>query len=90
MIVYYNVATNERPERGGKRASPHGIGATLALNLAKGKGELTLNSPDYRVQPYIDYNYLEEEEDRKTRARWNPNACGFGRTPSVKKTYPKS
>jgi len=65
MIVYYNVATNERPERGGKRAAPHGIGATLALNLAKGKGELKLNSPDYRVQPYIDYNYLEEEEDRR-------------------------
>lgn len=63
MIVYYNAATSERPERGGKRAEPFGIGATLALNLAKGKGELKLNSPDYRDHPYIDYNYLEEEED---------------------------
>ena len=31
----------------------------------KGKGEVRLNSGDYRDQPYLDYNYLTDEEDRR-------------------------
>jgi choline dehydrogenase len=65
MIVYYSVAHSERPERGGLRSEPYGFSAVLGLNLAQGKGELKLNSSDYREQPYLDYNYLEDDEDRR-------------------------
>jgi choline dehydrogenase len=41
------------------------MSTVLALNLAKGAGELRLNSNDYRDQPYLNYNYLQEEEDRR-------------------------
>ena len=35
------------------------------VNLAKGSGEIKLNSKNPNVQPYINYNFLEEEFDRK-------------------------
>ena len=63
MIVYFAAVASERPERGGRRTEPVGIAAALGLNLALGKGELRLNSADYRDQPYLDYNFLEEPED---------------------------
>ena len=47
------------------RAEPIGIQANICINLAVGKGEVKLNSPDYQDQPYLDYNYLTEEEDRR-------------------------
>ncbi len=63
MIVYYTVCASEPPDRGGRRSQPFGIAAILGLNLAQGKGELKLNSADYREQPCLDYNYLVEPED---------------------------
>ena len=65
MIVYCVAVASERPDRGGLRSEPYGMSTILALNLAKGKGELRLNSADYRDQPYLDYNYLQEAEDRR-------------------------
>lgn len=65
MIVYFSSVSSERSDRGGKRSEAFGIGATLGINLAKGKGELKLNSADIHDQPYVDFNYLEEEEDRR-------------------------
>ena len=34
-----------------------------SLQLALGQGELTLQSTDPAVQPFINYNYYQEEED---------------------------
>ena len=65
MIVYMMAVASDRPERGGLRTEPIGIQTNLCINLAKGKGEIKLNSNDYRDQPYLDYNYLAEEEDRR-------------------------
>ena len=65
MIVYMMAVASDRPERGGLRINPIGIQANLCINLAKCKGEVKLNSNDYREQPYLDYNYLKEEEDRR-------------------------
>jgi choline dehydrogenase len=65
MIVYMMAVASDRPERGGLRINPIGIQTNLCINLAKGKGEVKLNSNDYRDQPYLDYNYLAEEEDRR-------------------------
>jgi hypothetical protein len=65
MIVYMMAVASDRPERGGFRINPIGIQTNLCINLAKGKGEVKLNSNDYRDQPYLDYNYLAEEEDRR-------------------------
>ncbi|MED5429015.1 MAG: GMC family oxidoreductase N-terminal domain-containing protein [Chloroflexota bacterium] len=65
MIVYMMAVASDRPERGGLRTEPVGIQTNLCINLAKGKGEVKLNSNDYRDQPYLDYNYLTEEEDKR-------------------------
>ena len=65
MIVYMMAVASDRPERGGLRTDPIGIQTNLCINLAKGKGEVKLNSDDYRDQPYLDYNYLTEEEDKR-------------------------
>ena len=65
MIVYMMCAASDRPERGGLRSNPIGLQTNLCVNLAKGKGEIRLNSSDYRDQPHLDYNYLDEEEDRR-------------------------
>ncbi len=39
------------------------IGMSASLQLALGKGELKLQSTDPHVQPFLNYNYYEEEED---------------------------
>ena len=65
MIGYMMAVASDRPERGGLRTDPIGIQTNLCINLAKGKGEVKLNSDDYRDQPYLDYNYLTEEEDKR-------------------------
>ena len=39
------------------------IGMSASLQLALGQGELTLQSTDPHVQPFLNYNYYHEEED---------------------------
>ena len=39
------------------------IGMSASLQLALGQGELTLQSTDPHVQPFINYNYYKEPED---------------------------
>ncbi|CAI8010311.1 Oxygen-dependent choline dehydrogenase [Geodia barretti] len=39
------------------------IGMSASLQLALGQGELTLQSTDPHVQPFLNYNYYQEEED---------------------------
>ena len=65
MIVYTAAVANARAEPGRRSAGPIGIQIILCVNLALGKGELRLRSGDYRDPPYLDYNYLEEAEDRR-------------------------
>ena len=65
MIVWMAAVTGGRPGLGGNRSAPIGMSSILGLNLALGKGELRLRSSDHRDQPYLDYNYFEEAEDRR-------------------------
>ncbi len=39
------------------------LGFGASLQLALGQGELTLQSTDPHVQPFLNYNYYQEEED---------------------------
>ena len=39
------------------------IGFSASLQLALGEGELTLHRPTRTVQPNLNYNYYQEEED---------------------------
>ena len=39
------------------------IGMNASLELAMGQGELTLQSTDPHVQPFLNYNYYQEGED---------------------------
>ena len=66
MIVYLSGAAGKRRNMGDRRSDLVGlvgIGAGLGLNLALSKGEVRLNSGDYRDQPYLDYNLLDHKED---------------------------
>lgn len=65
MIVYMSAAASKRREQGAYRTEPIGIGTGLGLNLALSKGEVRLSSGDYRDQPYLDYNLLDDEEDMR-------------------------
>ena len=64
MVIMQSFAT-DRINRGGNRMLPLGISMTAGLWLALGSGELTLTSRDPRVQPLLDYNYLQEPFDRQ-------------------------
>ena len=39
------------------------VGMNASLQLAMGQGELTLQSTDPNVQPFLNYNYYQDEED---------------------------
>ena len=43
------------------------IGFSASLQLALGKGELRLQSTDPHVQPFLDYNYYQDEEGEDLR-----------------------
>ena len=55
----------DRLDRGGDRMAPVGIRMTGGIQLAAGSGELRLTSADPRVQPLLDYRYLEDPFDRE-------------------------
>ncbi len=65
MIVYMNTFATERINRGGNRMKPLGIRMIIGLDLEVGSGQLRLQSADPHVQPFLDYNYLQEEFDRR-------------------------
>jgi choline dehydrogenase len=65
MIVYMMTAASERSDRGGLRTDVDRIQMNLCINLAKGSGEVRLNSADPSDTVILDYNYLQEEEDRR-------------------------
>ncbi len=64
MMVFMNSFATERVDRGGDRMTPLGIRMIGLLDLAVGAGELRLTSTDPSVQPFLDYNYLQEPFDR--------------------------
>jgi len=65
MIIIMSSYATERVNRGGGRMDALGIRMTVALYLAAGSGEMKLQSTDPNQQPFLDYNYLQEEFDRK-------------------------
>ena len=65
MIVIMQSYATERINRGGGRMEPLGIRMIVGLYLALGSGELRLTSTDPSVQPFLDYNYLQEPFDRQ-------------------------
>ena len=58
----------------GPEDSINHIAITAMLYLAKGRGSITLRSPDPLIQPYLDYNFLQEEEDLR-RLREGVELC---------------
>ncbi len=65
MIIIMSSYATERVNRGGARMEPLGIRMTVGLYLALGAGEMRLTSTDPHVQPFLDYNYLQEAFDRQ-------------------------
>ena len=64
MIVMLSHAV-EGWYRGSEEQEPVGFRFVTLLELAIGSGEIRLTSPDPDIQPYIDYNYFQEEFDRR-------------------------
>ena len=65
MIMVMGSYATERVNRGGSRTEPLGIRINVALYLALGAGEMTLTSSDPNVQPFLDFNYLQDPFDRQ-------------------------
>jgi choline dehydrogenase len=64
QILMVSFATG-RVDRGGDGVTPVGITLQPVLNLAAGHGELCLQSADPRIQPRIDFRFLDEAVDRR-------------------------
>ncbi len=65
MQLVMNSFATRNIFQGGDYLEPIGIAIAVVLDLAMGKGEIRLTSPDPHVQPFLDYNYLTEEFDRR-------------------------
>ena len=65
IMVFMNSFATERPNTGGDRMDGLGVRMNGILDLEVGSGELRLTSADPNVQPFLDYNYLQEEFDRR-------------------------
>jgi choline dehydrogenase-like flavoprotein len=64
QVLMQSFATG-KVNQGGDRMEPLGIRMLAILNLAVGAGELRLTSTDPKIQPFLDYRYLEDEFDRR-------------------------
>ena len=73
QIAPISFATR-RIARGGDGRQPLGIAIVVVLNLALSQGELKLNSTDPTVQPFLNYNYLQDPFDRE-RMRESVRLC---------------
>ena len=65
LKVSMQAFATARINRGGNRMAPVGIRMTAGIQLAVGSGQLRLTSPDPKVQPFLDYSYLQEPFDRQ-------------------------
>jgi choline dehydrogenase-like flavoprotein len=74
MKISMQSFATERINRGGQRMDAMGIRMTAGIQLALGQGELSLTSADPRVQPFLDYRYLEDAFDRQ-RLRESIRLC---------------
>ena len=74
MKISMSSFATERVDRGGTRMKPLGVRMVVVLDLALGSGELRLTSTDPNVQPFLDYNYLNEPIDRE-RMREGVRRC---------------
>ncbi len=81
MIFIMSSYATERVNRGGGRMEPLGIRMIIGLYLAVGAGEMKLQSTDPNQQPFLDYNYLQEEFDRRRMRDAVHRAVELGRHP---------
>ena len=74
MMIWMSSFATERVNRGGDRMEPLGIRMTASIYLALSKGELTLQSRDPHVQPFLDFRLLSHPFDRE-RMREGVRKC---------------
>lgn len=65
MQIFVSSFATPSIDAGGDGRIPVGLAMQPVLNLSAGQGEIRLQSADPDVQPFIDYNYLVEEADRR-------------------------
>jgi choline dehydrogenase len=81
QLLMTSFAT-DRVDRGGDGMTPVGITIQPVMNLARGSGRLTLQSPDPAVQPAIDFAMLEDAFDRRRLRDSLHLALELGRHPA--------
>ena len=74
MKISMQSFATERINKGGDRMVPLGIRMSTGIQLAAGAGHMRLQSTDPYQQPFLDYNYLQEESDR-VRLRDSVRLC---------------
>ncbi|PON19445.1 mycofactocin system GMC family oxidoreductase MftG [Candidatus Entotheonella serta] len=65
MLLHPLSFVTADPLQGGDPTIPIGVGMTCILDFAMGSGQLRLQSTQAHVQPWLDYNYLQEPFDRQ-------------------------
>ena len=93
MIVYFQGMANRKmglgpdglPIGGYEIGNPVGIAAGLGLNLAKSKGSLKLTSNNYKDQPDLNYNMLDDPEDMRRYKDGVRMLANLTNHPSLKK-----
>ena len=65
MLIHPVSFATHRRHRPSNPVRLLGIGMTTMLDLAVGSGELRLRSSDPHIQPWLDYNFLQEPFDRQ-------------------------
>ncbi len=84
MQIWVGSFVAEPIEKGGDGMKPYGIMMLPVLNLAAGRGQLTLQSADPSEQPNINFNYLSEESDCRRLRDGLRMMVRFGAHPSFK------
>ena len=65
MMIFMQSYATERVDRGGERMDALGIRMLSVLDLELSAGHLELTSADPDEQPFLNYNYMEDPEDRR-------------------------
>ena len=61
-----------------RSSDERGLAMVVCLDLAVGSGSLRLRTGDPHIQPFLDYNYLQEDFDRSRLREGVRIALGFG------------
>ena len=88
MMIFMQSYATERVDRGGDRMDAMGIRMLSVLDLELSSGHLELTSSDPDEQPFLNYNYMEDPEDRPSPEGRSAAVCPAGSARIVQRHRP--